>query len=83
MTDIKPLMREPTTRDIIDALGGVNHVAHKICVERLIVDNWLRPGRGIAATYWLDILTLARRQKVTWINHKVLKVARGTYSTKA
>jgi hypothetical protein len=72
-------MEQPTTRDIIDALGGVNHVADKICVDRQMVDNWMRPTRGIAASYWIDILELARRQGVKWITKDVLKVAKGAY----
>jgi hypothetical protein len=75
-------MEQPTTRDIIDALGGVNHVANKICVERLTVDNWMRPTRGIAATYWIDILDLARRQNIKWITHAVLRKAKGSYARK-
>lgn len=75
-------MKEPTTRDIIEALGGVNEVANKICVERLTVDNWMRPTRGIAAPYWFDILELARRQGITWINIFVLRRAKGSYSRK-
>ena len=51
-----------STRDIVVALGGTKYVADKICVDLHIVDNWLRPGRRIGATYWLDILELARRQ---------------------
>ena len=72
-------MKQPTTRDIIDALGGVNHVAHKICLSPIQVDNWQRPWRGIAAPYWLDILELARRQGIKWITKDVLKVAKGAY----
>ena len=49
MTNNIPAMKEPTTRDIIEALGGVNEVANKICVDRQMVDNWLRPSRGIAS----------------------------------
>lgn len=75
-------MEQPTTRDIIDALGGVNHVADKICVDRQMVDNWMRPTRGIAASYWIDILELARRQGVKWITPVVLKRARGSYARK-
>jgi hypothetical protein len=75
-------MEQPTTRDIIDALGGVNHVAEKICVDRQMVDNWMRPTRGIAASYWIDILELARRQGVKWITPVVLKRARSSYSRK-
>ena len=75
-------MEQPTTRDIIDALGGVNHVANKICVDRQMVDNWLRPTRGIAASYWIDILELARRQAIKWITPAVLKRARGSYARK-
>lgn len=75
-------MKQPTTRDIIEALGGVNHVANKICVERQMVDNWMRPTRGIAATYWIDILELARRQDIRWITPAVLRRAKGSYSRK-
>lgn len=73
-------MKEPTTRDIIDALGGVNDVAHRICVDPKLVDNWLRPWRSIAAIYWLDILELARRQGIKWITPAVLKRAKGSYA---
>jgi len=73
-------MNQPTTRDIIDALGGVNHVANKICVDRQMVDNWLRPTRGIASAYWIDILELAYRQNVKWITPAVLRRAKGSYS---
>jgi hypothetical protein len=76
-------MKQPTTRDIIEALGGVNHVANKICGDRQMVDNWMRPLRGIASMYWIDILELARREKISWITHKVLKEAKGTYARKA
>ncbi len=75
-------MKQPTTRDIIEALGGVNHVANKICVERQMVDNWMRPTRGIARLYWLDILELARRERATWITAEVLKKAKGAYAGK-
>ena len=75
-------MKQPTTRDIIEALGGVNYVANKICVDRQMVDNWLRPTRGIASMYWIDILELARRQNLPWITVKVLKEAKGTYARK-
>jgi hypothetical protein len=75
-------MKQLTTRDIIEALGGVNHVANKICVERQMVDNWMRPTRGIAATYWIDILELARRQDIKWITPAVLRRAKGSYSRK-
>jgi hypothetical protein len=75
-------MKQPTTRDIIEALGGVNHVANKICVERQMVDNWMRPTRGIAATYWIDILELARREGIKWITPAVLRRAKGSYSRK-
>lgn len=76
-------MTMPTTRDIIVALGGIEFVADKICVERKIVDNWLRPTRRIGSTYWIDILELARRQKITWITLKLLKQAKGSYVRKA
>ena len=76
-------MKQPTTRDIIEALGGVNEVAKKICVDRQMVDNWMRPWRGIASVYWIDILELARRQKLAWITVKVLKEAKGAYARKA
>ena len=76
-------MRQPTTRDIVEALGGVDHVANKICVDRQMVDNWMRPQRGIASMYWIDILELARREKISWITHKVLKEAKGSYARKA
>ena len=72
-------MTMPTTRDIISALGGIEFVADKICVERKIVSNWLCPTRRIGATYWLDILELARRQKIIWITPQLLKKAKGTY----
>lgn len=75
-------MKQPTTRDIIEALGGVNHVANKICVDRQMVDNWMRPTRGIASMYWIDILELAHRQGIKWITHKTLKHAKGSYSRK-
>ena len=75
-------MKQPTTRDIIEALGGVNHVANKICVERQMVDNWMRPTRGIAATYWIDILELARRQDIKWITPAVLRKTKGSYARK-
>ena len=74
-------MTIPTTRDIISALGGIEFVADKICVERKIVSNWLHPARRIGATYWLDILELARRQKITWITPQLLRKAHGSYST--
>ena len=76
-------MEQPTTRDIIEALGGVNEVANKICVDRQMVDNWLRPSRGIASVYWIDILELARRQKLAWITKSLLRTARGAYARKA
>lgn len=76
-------MKQPTTRDIIEALGGVNDVAHRICVDPKLVDNWLRPWRGIAAMYWVDILELARREGIKWITLKTLKEAKGTYARKA
>lgn len=75
-------MKQPNTRDIIEALGGVNHVANKICVDRQMVDNWMRPTRGIAATYWIDILELARRQNLKWITPAVLRKAKGSYARK-
>jgi hypothetical protein len=75
-------MKNPTTRDIIEALGGVNHVANKICVSTIMVDNWMRPWRGIAATYWIDILELARRQDIKWITPAVLRKAKGSYARK-
>lgn len=75
-------MKEPTTRDIIEALGGVNHVCDKICVDRIIIDNWMRPDRRIGAAYWIDILALARRQKVAWITVETLRKARGEYARK-
>lgn len=75
-------MKEPTTRDIIEALGGVNHIRDKICVERAIIDNWMRPDRRIGAAYWIDILALARRQRVTWITAETLRKARGEYARK-
>jgi hypothetical protein len=74
-------MTTPTTRDIIAALGGIEFVADKICVERKIISNWLHPARRIGATYWLDILELARRQKITWITPQLLRKAHGSYST--
>lgn len=73
-------MNEPTTRDIIDALGGIATVADKICVDGYIVDNWMRPSRRIGALYWPDILELARRQKIKWITPKLLKEAKGEYA---
>lgn len=73
-------MTMPTTRDIIVALGGIEFVADKICVERKIVDNWLRPTRRIGSIYWIDILELARRQKVSWITPQLLKKAKGEYA---
>lgn len=76
-------MTIPTTRDIIAALGGIEFVADKICVERKIVDNWLRPYRRIGSTYWIDILELARRQKISWITLNLLKQAKGSYVRKA
>ncbi len=76
-------MTMPTTRDIIVALGGIEFVADKICVERKIVDNWLHPTRRIGSTYWIDILELARRQKISWITLKLLKQAKGSYVRKA
>ncbi len=72
-------MASPTTRDIIAALGGIDYVADKICVERKIVDNWMRPSRRIGSTYWVDILELARRQKISWITLALLKKAKGEY----
>ena len=75
-------MKQPNTRDIIEALGGVNHVANKICVDRQMVDNWMRPTRGIAATYWIDILELARRQNIKWITPAALRKAKGSYARK-
>jgi hypothetical protein len=47
-----------------------------------MVDNWMRPTRGIAATYWIDILELARRQDIKWITPAVLRRAKGSYSRK-
>lgn len=73
-------MASPTTRDIIAALGGIDYVADKICVERKIVDNWMRPSRKIGATYWIDILELARRQKIKWITPQLLREAKGAYA---
>ena len=76
-------MTVPTTRDIIAALGGIAHVADKICVDWHIVDNWMRPTRRIGSTYWIDILELARRQKISWITLNLLKQAKGSYVRKA
>lgn len=76
-------MKNATTCDIIEALGGVQYVANKICVDQQIIYNWLRPTRGIARLYYLDILELARREKVTWITPQVVKKAKGTYARKA
>jgi len=73
-------MTTPTTRDIIAALGGTEFVADKICAERKIVDNWLRPTRRIGSTYWIDILELARRQRIAWITPQLLKEAKGAYA---
>jgi hypothetical protein len=73
-------MKNATTSDIIDALGGVQHVANKICVDQQIIYNWMRPTRGIARLYWLDILELARRERVAWITPQVLKKAKGSYA---
>jgi hypothetical protein len=73
-------MDTPTTRDIIAALGGIAFVADKICVEPKIIDNWMRPSRKIGATYWIDILELARRQKIKWITPQILKEAKGAYA---
>ncbi len=73
-------MTVPTTRDIIDALGGIAAVADKICVEAYIVDNWMRPYRRIGSYYWGDILILARKQKIKWITLKLLKEAKGAYA---
>lgn len=72
-------MATPTTRDIIAALGGIEYVADKICVERKIVSNWLYPTRRIGSTYWVDILALAHKQKIKWITLKLLKEAKGAY----
>ena len=55
-------------------------LANKICVDRQMVDNWMRPSRGIASVYWIDILELARRQGIKWITSAVLKKAKGSYS---
>ena len=74
-------MNAPTTRDIISALGGIEFVADKICVDRKIISNWLHPARRIGSTYWLDILELARRQKITWITPQLLRKAHGSYLT--
>ena len=76
-------MKNATTSDIINALGGVQHVARKICVDQQIIWNWLRPTRGIARLYYLDILELARRERATWITGEVLKKAKGSYTGKA
>jgi hypothetical protein len=73
-------MPTPTTRDIITALGGIEAVADKICVEPKIVSNWLHPTRRIGAYYWGDILVLARKQKLSWITLKLLKEAKGAYA---
>lgn len=75
-------MKNATTSDIIDALGGVQHVANKICVDQQIIYNWLRPTRGIARLYYLDILELARREKVSWITPQLIKRAKGAYVRK-
>jgi hypothetical protein len=74
-------MNMKSTRDIVTALGGTKYVADKICVDPHIVDNWLQPERRIGAVYWLDILELARRQKLSWITPQLLRKARGCYST--
>lgn len=76
-------MKNATTSDIIDALGGVQRVANKICVDQQIIYNWLRPTRGIARLYYLDILELARREKVPWITPQLIKRAKGAYVGKA
>jgi hypothetical protein len=76
-------MKNATTSDIINALGGVQHVATRICVDQQIIYNWLRPTRGIARLYYLDILELARRERATWITGEVLKKAKGSYTGKA
>lgn len=73
-------MTVPTTRDIINALGGIATVADKICVETYIVDNWMRPYRRIGSTYWVDILAMAHKQKIKWITLKLLKEAKGAYA---
>ena len=75
-------MKNATTCDIIEALGGVQHVANKICVDQQIIYNWMRPTRGIARLYWLGILELARRERATWITAEVLKKAKGAYAKK-
>jgi len=75
-------MKNATTCDIIEALGGVQHVANKICVDQPIIYNWLRPTRGIARLYYLDILELARREKVSWITPQLIKRAKGAYVRK-
>lgn len=74
-------MNTKSTRDIVAALGGTKYVADKVCVDLRIVDNWLQPNRRIAAVYWIDILELARRQKLSWITPQLLRKARGCYST--
>jgi hypothetical protein len=76
-------MKNATTCDIIKALGGVKHVASKICVDQQVIYNWMRPTRGITRLYWLDILELARRERATWITGEVLKKAKGSYTGKA
>ena len=73
-------MKNATTCDIIKALGGVKHVASKICVDKQVIYNWMRPTRGITRLYWLDILELARRERATWITAEVLKKAKGLYA---
>jgi hypothetical protein len=73
-------MSTRSTRDIIDALGGIHYVADKICVDWKTVDNWLRPTRKIASLYWIDILELARRQKIKWITPQLLREAKGAYA---
>lgn len=75
-------MKNATTSDIIEALGGVQHVANKICVDQQIIYNWMRPTRGIARLYWLDILELARRERINWITAQLLKRAKGSYARK-
>jgi len=76
-------MKNATTSDIINALGGVQHVARKICVDQQIIWNWLRPTRVIARLYYLDILELARREKVSWITPQLIKRAKGASLGKA
>jgi hypothetical protein len=64
---------QPTSRAIMDALGGYRVVAAKLGVDPASAHNWTRERRGIPAHYWPQIVGLGAEASLGWITFDLLR----------